>query len=338
MDTNDDIINKMKGLNKESLNERLDVIIDKINNEEITKVVFLLGAGISVASGIPDFRSDDGFYKTINTSQLSITKKKDLEMLKKDPNYILTSKMFESNQLPLLEVKRSFILDLLDKKYKPTLAHWFLRLCHERKILHHIYTQNIDNLESEVGIPSHKITQLHGTIGKAVCYFCNKPYPITDFYDHVKHNIRNIDKRKGSNEAQEECASKSIELICDKCENPGIKPDIVMFGEEIKERSFKYTKDADLLIVSGTSLQVFPANQIPLRVPLGCPRMVINNELPFIPDFMESDTFDLFVEGDCDERFLEFAAYLGWTNDLVKLVKKNKKNITPKSFDLIIND
>jgi NAD-dependent SIR2 family protein deacetylase len=111
-----------------------------------------------------------------------------------------------------------------------------------------------------------------------------------------------------------------------------------MFGEEVKDTSFEATKDADLLIISGTSLQVFPANKIPLRVPLGCYRMIINNELPFIPDFMEADTFDLFVEGTCDESFLEFASYLGWTDDFIKLVKKNKKKICTESFNLIMED
>jgi NAD-dependent SIR2 family protein deacetylase len=240
--------------------------------------------------------------------------------------------MFESNQLPILEAKRSFIIDLLEKKYKPTLTHWFLRLCNERKILHHIYTQNIDNLENIVGIPSHKITQLHGTIDKAICYFCNNYYPITDFYNHIKDNIRDI------NDPDLKDKPKSTELICDKCDRPGIKPDIVMFGEEVKDTSFEATKDADLLIISGTSLQVFPANKIPLRVPIGCPRMIINNELPLIADFMESDTFDLFIEGNCDESFLEFASYLGWTDDFIKLVKKNKKKISKESLDLILSD
>jgi NAD-dependent SIR2 family protein deacetylase len=326
-------IEKMKELNIETLDERLDIIIDKINSGEITKVVFLLGAGVSVASGIPDFRSSDGFYNSIDPSQFSIPKKKDLEMIKKNPAYLLTAQMFESNQLPLLEAKRSFIIELLEKKYKPTLTHWFLRLCHERNILHHIYTQNIDNLEKEVGIPSHKITQLHGTIGKAVCYFCNRQFPINDFYDHIKNNIRNVNNNDNDNKD-----IKSTELLCNKCQKPGIKPDIVMFGETIKENKFNETKDAELLIVSGTSLQVFPANKIPLRVPIGCSRMVINNELPLIPDFMQPDTLDLFIEGKCDESFLEFASYLGWTDDLIKLVKKNKKNISKDSLDLMMND
>jgi hypothetical protein len=109
-------------------------------------------------------------------------------------------------------------------------------------------------------------------------------------------------------------------------------------GEIIKKSLFDATKDADLIIVSGTSLQVYPANKIPLRVPLNCHRMVINNELPFIPDFMEPDTFDLFIEGNCDESFLEFASYLGWTDDLVNLIKNNKENISKKSLSLIVDD
>jgi NAD-dependent SIR2 family protein deacetylase len=328
----EDIITIIKKLNDCIVDERFDVIIDKINNGDIKKIVFLLGAGISVASGIPDFRSSTGFYNTIDHSRLSLRKKKDLEMVKKNPSYLLTSKMFESNQLPLLEAKRSFILELLEKKYKPTLTHWFLRLCLERNILHHIYTQNIDNLENEVGVPSNKITQLHGTISKAVCYFCKETYPITDFYNHVKNNIRIIDNdNKDDN-------MKSMELVCDKCGKPGIKPDIVMFGEEIKEKSFEAVKDADLLIISGTSLQVFPANKIPMRVSPGCPRMIINNELPHIPNFMQSDAFDLFIEGECDEKFLELASYLGWIDDFIKLVKKNKKNISSKSFEVILSD
>jgi NAD-dependent SIR2 family protein deacetylase len=329
-----DIISKMKELNNETIDERLDTIVDKIKNGEINKVIFLLGAGISVDSGIPDFRSDNGFYKNVDPTKFSITNQKDLEIIKDNPAYLLTSQFFERNQLPILEAKRSFIMEFLENKYKPTLTHWFLRLCYDHKILHHIYTQNIDNLENEVGIPSDKITQLHGRLGYAVCYFCNQNYPINDFYNHLKNNIRNIHDFNDS--------TQSKELLCDNCGKPGIKPDIVLFGEIIKKSLFDATKDADLIIVSGTSLQVYPANKIPLRVPLNCHRMVINNELPFIPDFMEPDTFDLFIEGNCDESFLELASYLGWTDDLVNLIKNNKENnkenISKKSLSLIVDD
>jgi NAD-dependent SIR2 family protein deacetylase len=333
-DTDTDIKKKIKEMLKlnspEKVDERLDVIIDKINNGEIKKVVFLLGAGISVASGIPDFRSSDGFYNNLDPSLLSIRSKKDIDMIKNNPTYLLSSEFFEKNPLPLLETKRSFILQLLEKKYKPTLTHWFLRLCHEKKILHHIYTQNIDNLEIETGIPQDKITQLHGTIDKAICYFCYNVYPINDFYNYLKKNVKDIE--------DEDNVIKSKKLLCPKCNKPGIKPDIILFGEQLNEISFEETKDADLLIIAGSSLKVSPANKIPLSVSIECPRMIINNEFPFVPDFLQPDTFDLFIEGKCDETFLEFSSYLGWTDELIKLVKKNKKNISEKSLELILQD
>ncbi len=323
-------LKEMLKLNSKTIDNRFDVIIDKINNGEIKKVVFLLGAGISVSSGIPDFRSADGFYNNLDPSLLTIRSKKDIEMIKNNPTYLLSSEFFEKTQLPLLETKRSFILELLEKKYKPTLTHWFIRLCHEKKILHHIYTQNIDNLEVQTGIPQDKITQLHGTIDKAICHFCYNIYPMNDFYEHMKNNIKDI--------KDEDNLTKSKKLLCNKCNKPGIKPDIVLFGEQLNENSFDETKDADLLIISGSSLKVSPANKIPLSVPIECSRLIINNELPFIPDFLEPDTFDLFIEGGCDEKFLEFASYLGWTDDLIKLIKKNKKNISEKSLELLLED
>ena len=323
-------IKEMKELNLETVDQRLDIIIDKINGGEIKKVVFLLGAGISVSSGIPDYRSADGFYNNLDPSLLSIRSKKDIEMIKNNQTYLLSSEFFEKNQLPLLETKRSFVLESLEKKYKPTLTHWFLRLCHEKQILHHIYTQNIDNLEVETGIPQNKITQLHGTIDKAICHFCYNIYPINDFYEHMKNNIKDI---KDPNNL-----TKSKKLLCHKCNKAGIKPDIVLFGDQLNEISFDESKEADLIIISGTSLKVFPANKIPLNVPIECSRIIINNELPFIPDFLESDTFDLFIEGNCDESFLEFTSYLGWTDDLIKLIKKNKKKISEKSLELLLQD
>lgn len=323
-------IKEMEKINSNTINERFDVIIDKINNGEIKKVVFLLGAGVSVSSGIPDYRSSDGFYNTFDPSLLSIRSKKEIEQIRNNPTHLLSSEFFEKNQLPLLEAKRSLILKLLEKKYKPTLTHWFLRLCHEKKILHHIYTQNIDNLEIETGIPHNKITQLHGTVDKAICHFCYNVYPINDFYNHLKNNIKDING--------EDNITKSKKLLCHKCNKPGIKPDVVMFGEQVTETAFEETKEADLLIITGSSLKVSPANKIPLSVSIECPRMIINNELPYIPDFLEPDTFDLFIKGNCDESFLEFSSYLGWTDEFIKLVKKNKKNISEKSLDLILQD
>jgi NAD-dependent SIR2 family protein deacetylase len=147
----------------------------------------------------------------------------------------------------------------------------------------------------------------------------------------LKNNIKDI-------KCQYNNSTKSKKLLCNKCTKPGIKPDITLFGEQLNETSFDKTKDADLLIISGSSLKVSPANKIPLSVSIKCPRMIINNELPFIPDFVKPDTFDLFIKGKCDETFLEFTSYLGWTDDLIKLVTKNKKHISEKSLELILQD
>lgn len=308
---------------------KMDIIIDKIKSGALKKVVFLLGAGISVSSGIPDFRSDNGFYKTIKP-ELFTASQEDKEKISMNPHYALTIDLFRKNQLPLLELKRNLCLSLYEKKYKPTITHWFIRLCQEYNILHHIFTQNIDNMELSVGIDNSKITNLHGSINEYSCYLCNSKYPSNDYYNHIINNIRDI------SDANDKIESK--EIYCINCHKPSVKPDIILFGEQLKSFDNVKTicKDADLLIISGTSLKVKPANEIPLYVSLECPRMIINNELPVINDFEENNLLDIFIEGDCDNNFYDMIIYLGWIDKMIKLVNEN--NICKKGFDIIFND
>lgn len=108
-----------------------------------TNVVVLCGAGISTSAGIPDFRTPGtGLYDNIQ---------KYLDKYNvQSPQDLFSYEMFKENPKPFYELAK-------DIKYpqeciKPTVAHHFLKLLHDKGVLLRVYTQNIDMLESEIGI------------------------------------------------------------------------------------------------------------------------------------------------------------------------------------------
>ena len=110
-----------------------------------------------------------------------------------------------------------------------------------------------------------------------------------------------------------------------------VKPDITFFGENLPEEYISnYKKDfknCDLLIVMGTSLHVQPFGSLAYMVDDDCPRILINRDL--VGDFIDSinepdsNTRDVFIQGDCDAGCFKLAKYLGLTKELIEL-KKNE--------------
>jgi NAD-dependent deacetylase sirtuin 2 len=101
----------------------------------------------SVASGIPDFRSADGLYATLNPDLLTADAI-EREAIRSDPTFALDQTLFEKNPLPCLELNREFILGTREQRWKATLAHRFVELLHSKTgKLARLYTQNIDGGE-----------------------------------------------------------------------------------------------------------------------------------------------------------------------------------------------
>ena len=222
---------------------------------------------MSVASGIPDFRSAGvGLYDTLRPELLTAS---ELEraLIDDDPTLALDKGMFLENPLPMLETKRSFILGTHGKRWKATLAHRFVELLHTKLgKLTRVYTQNIDGLELQcTGLPREKVVNVHGSMGAAACERCGQEMDFDEFCEKVRCNIKDITGEDG------EAPAESTPIQCEACENPTVKPTIVLFRGSMPKEFHTLTAqdlpDCDLLIVMGTSLMVAPANSLVYRIP-----------------------------------------------------------------------
>lgn len=88
-----------------------------ILSEKCKSIAFLTGAGVSVASGIPDFRSAGGMYDTLKPELLTATSQQK-HLMAIDPTYVVAWDVFQHNAFPYLEVRRPFILGTRDRKWK----------------------------------------------------------------------------------------------------------------------------------------------------------------------------------------------------------------------------
>jgi len=247
-------------------------------NGSYKRVIVLAGAGISVPSGIPDFRSKDGLYATLE-GKFDLPQPEsifDIEFFQKDPRpfYSLAAKLYPGTHLP-------------------SLSHHFVRLLHERGLLLRMYTQNIDTLERIAGIPSSKLVEAHGSFATAHCAKCGAKHSP----DVVKSAV-GLDKRlcKAEEKAASASAgaasdpSKDLDAVCvPSCSAAGcdgkVKPGITFFGEMLSSGFGSMIgddcKQADLLLVLGTSLRVYPVADVPLMVSTDIPRLLINRDLVY---------------------------------------------------------
>jgi len=182
--------------------------------KESKKIVFFSGAGMSTASGIPDFRSSNGLYKNVYRAEEMISHTFFINNCEEFyPFY--KDKLCYPNALP--NYGHEFISNLQDKKDVT------------------VVTQNIDGLDILAGVK--KVYELHGSIHRNYCMKCHKFY--------------NLDKILNSDGIP-------------RCECGGIiKPDVVLYEEGLDEdiitNSIKAISNADLMIILGTSLNVYPA-------------------------------------------------------------------------------
>ena len=148
------------------------------------------------------------------------------------PEYILSSRFFYNNTKEFYEFYKDKMLYL---KAKPNNAHKILSELEKIGKVKAVITQNIDGLHQAAG--SKNVLELHGSVYRNYCLKCNKFYDI----DYI-------------------ISSEGVP-ICD-CSNI-IKPDVVLYGENLNEnillKSVEYISKADVLIVGGTSLGVYPA-------------------------------------------------------------------------------
>lgn len=243
-------------------------------------------------------------------------------MIQLDPSMVVNFELFQRNQFPYLEVRRPFILGTVEKRWRPTLGHYFIRVLQDKGILKRLYTQNIDGLDLDIGLPSESIVHLHGNLGSINCEFCGSSYPSEEFIAQVRCKIRNI-----YDESDSDAPKESSNICCLNCLRPGVKPCTVMYGRPLSSRVFEsITEDfsnkessPDLMIVIGTSLTVHPAAGLVQKVSSGVPRLVVNidrvgEELGL--DYSSSG-IDVHLPGDSDSALLYILKELGWKSDIM---------------------
>jgi len=207
---------------------------------EARKIVFFGGAGVSTESGVPDFRSKDGLYN-----------QHDVRFEAYRPEYLLSHSCLRDHPEVFYEFYRQ---KMNVEGIEPNAAHRYLaKLEADGKDIS-VVTQNIDGLHQKAG--SRKVYEIHGSTLRNYCTGCGKRYPADAIF-------------------------RSKERI-PRCECGGmIRCDVTLYEEALPEEAvegaIEALKNANLLIIGGTSLSVYPAASY-IRFFRGRHLAVINRE------------------------------------------------------------
>lgn len=187
--------------------------------KESDNIVFFGGAGVSTESGIPDFRSVDGLYN---------------QKYDYPPETILSHSFYMRNTEEFYRFYRDKMLCL---DAEPNTTHKKLAELEAVGKVKAVITQNIDGLHQKAG--SKKVLELHGSVHRNYCRKCGKGF-----------------------DAEYILNSGTKVPLCDKCGGE-IKPDVVLYEEGLDQQTLEdavfYISHADVLIIGGTSLAVYPA-------------------------------------------------------------------------------
>ncbi|MDY3938543.1 MAG: NAD-dependent protein deacylase [Oscillospiraceae bacterium] len=183
------------------------------------RIVFFTGAGVSTESGLKDYRSRDGIYSTASEYG-------------RPPEEILSHDCFFEDT----ELFYRFFRDFFLENAEPNSAHKAIAKLETLGKKVTVVTQNIDSLHEKAG--STDVCELHGTTAKLHCVKCSREFTL----DCVKNSKTNVPV----------CECSSV-----------IKPDVVLYGEMLDDNTVSHAIDAiekaDMLVIGGTSLAVYPA-------------------------------------------------------------------------------
>lgn len=266
----------------ETLKDRsLSAVADYIKNGGKKRIVVLTGAGTSTAAGIPDFRSPKtGLYSNLARLKLPYAEAVfDISYFRRHPEpfYVLARELYPG-------------------KFHPTVSHAFIALLARRGLLQMLFTQNIDCLERRAGVPADKVVEAHGSFATQRCIECKARFPDEEMEHHV------------------------LGGMVPRCKEPGcagiVKPDIVFFGEALPsafgEKSHQAAM-ADVVLILGTSLTVYPFAGLPDMARPGTPRVLFNMERVGSLGGRADDVMEL---GSCDDGIRNLADELGWREEL----------------------
>lgn len=189
--------------------------------DQARSAVFFGGAGVSTESGIPDFRSAAGLYTTQANAG-------------RPPEYLLSHECLVGEPEEFFAFHRKH---LVHPEARPNPAHLALAELEARGRLAAVVTQNIDGLHQMAG--SRAVHELHGSVERNYCL--GRP----------RHDYRLA-----------QIPDQPLVPICPQ-DGTMIRPDVVLYGEALDERvvmaALQAIRAADVLIVGGTSLNVYPA-------------------------------------------------------------------------------
>ena len=187
--------------------------------------VVLTGAGVSTESGIPDFRSDTGIWAEVDPFEVA-----SIEAFRRDPEKVWG---FYRARIGML------------LRAEPNPAHDALAQLERLGLVRAIVTQNIDTLHTRAG--SREVIEVHGSIRSAVCLGCL-------WTERADELLAQLEVRPAP--------------LCMHC-GEVLKPGVTLFGELLPanaiERATELARAAALMLVVGSSLEVWPVAGLPLE-------------------------------------------------------------------------
>lgn len=216
---------------------------------EADQLVAFTGAGISTASGIPDFRSPGGLWSQFDPEDFHY------DRFLADPKRFWTLRAKLTRALKLDEAR-------------PNAAHQAMGTAVQEGRLAAIITQNIDGLHQAGGAPDEKVIEVHGTTRHARCIKCGTRMPIA--------------------EALEQIDDGELPPYCKACMGV-VKPDVVLFGEVLPFHALQRAQElaiaCDVMLVVGSSLSVWPAAEVPhLVLEHGGQLVLVNDSATHVDD------------------------------------------------------
>jgi NAD-dependent SIR2 family protein deacetylase len=247
-----------------SFSQVFEEIANLLNGRK--NIIVLVGAGISVSCGIPDFRSKgSGLYSTLDTDGLGLSCPEDL----------FDWDFFQEDPAPFFKFAHNIYFPLGgNKKVEPSDSHKLLAMFEQKKMLLRVYSQNIDGLENVAGVSNRKMVYAHGSLQWAKCCKCQRRVSSDDILPAIEqgtvpicqaetkqptrrnNNSNNVSTPREPSQRVKKRQRSSSNDVCGGV----FKPSVTFFGETLNDsvrRSLEADRDkVDALIVIGTSLSV----------------------------------------------------------------------------------
>ena len=203
--------------------ERIEAVATALT--EADHAVALTGAGVSTASGIPDFRSEGGIWDRFDPAEFRYSR-------------------FQRDPAGFWEQRAALHETVYGADIEPNVAHEALARLETRGVLDALVTQNIDGLHAAAG--SERVIELHGNADRVVCVDCGQRRPVEQAQERVETG--NLPPR---------CAD------CGGTLKPDVVLFGEQLPEGALQRAREYTRAADVFLAVGSSLTVEPAASLP---------------------------------------------------------------------------